>query len=215
MAAMVDVDGLKKLKEENPDAMVVTYVNSTAEVKALSDVCCTSANAVKVVQNIEAEKIIFTPDKNLAAWVQRFTEKTIIPWEGFCYVHNRFSREEVLKAKEKYPDAPVMVHPECKAEVIDVADEVLSTSGMVRFASETKSKTVLVGTEEGMLYRLKKENPDKTFLSAGIAKHCRGMKVTHLEDVHQSLLKNQFVIDLPEEIMDKARVSLERMLEYV
>ena len=215
MAQMVDAQGLRALKSRHPKAVVVTYVNSTAEVKAESDVCCTSANAIQVVQNIEADEIIFTPDKNLAHYVQRFTDKNIIPWDGFCYVHNRFSEEEVRRAKQAHPDALLIVHPECPAEVIDLADEVLSTSGMARIAQESPNKTFLVGTEEGMLYRLKKENPDKTFYSAGVAKMCRGMKATHLEDVYRSLLDEQHEIDLPEDIMNRARTSLERMLKYV
>jgi quinolinate synthase len=215
MARMVDVEGLKKLKEQHPKAKVVTYINSTAEVKAESHVCCTSANAIQVIQNVETDEIIFTPDRNLAAYVQRFTDKKIIPWEGFCYVHDRFTREEVIRAKESHPGSLLMVHPECPSEVIDVADEVLSTSGMVRVARESQAKTFLVGTEEGILYRLKKENPDKTFYSAGIAKMCRGMKLTHMEDVYQALVKNQYEMTLPKSIMDAARTAVERMLTYV
>ena len=215
MAQMVDVAELEKLKQQHPKALVVTYVNSTAEVKAESDVCCTSANAVKVVQNVEADEIIFTPDRNLAHYVQRFTKKKIIPWEGYCYVHDRFSKQEVIEAKQAHPDAVLIVHPECPPDVINEADEVLSTGGMVRFAKESSAKTFLVGTEEGMLYRMKKENPGKTFYSAGTAKMCQGMKVTHLEDLHQAFMKEQYAIDIPEDIMNRARTSLERMLEYV
>ena len=215
MASMVDVDGLLELKARHPNAVVVTYVNSTAEVKAESDVCCTSANAVQVVQNIEADEIIFTPDRNLAAYVQRFTNKKIIPWEGFCYVHDRFTKDEVVQAKKNHPDALLVVHPECPPEVIDEADEVLSTSGMIKFAKQSPAKKFLIGTEEGILYRLKKENPDKIFYSAGIAKICQGMKLTRLEDLYQALQKEQYTIEIPEAIMDRARISLERMLNYV
>jgi quinolinate synthase len=214
MAAMVNVDELKQLKAKHPDAMVVTYVNSTAEVKAESDICCTSANAVEVVQKLDTDKIIFTPDKNLAAWVQRFTEKTIIPWEGYCYVHNRFDVEEVKRARELHPEALLMVHPECPAEIIDLADEVLSTGGMVRVASESEVQTHLVGTEAGMLYRLRKENPSKDFYSAGVAKTCRGMKATHLEDLYDSLEQSKFEINLPGPVMDRARKSIRRMLDH-
>ncbi len=215
MAQMVDAQGLKKLKAQHPGALVVTYVNSTAEVKAESDVCCTSANAVQVVQNVEADEIIFTPDRNLASYVQRFTRKKIIPWEGFCYVHDRFTKEEVIRAKKAHSDALLIVHPECPPEVIDEANEVLSTSGMVQLARESSAKKFLVGTEEGILYRLKKENPDKTFYSAGVAKTCRGMKVTHQEDLYQALLKEQHTLKIPADIMDRARTALERMLTYV
>jgi len=215
MAKMVDVEGLKQLKALHPKSMVVTYVNSTAEVKAESDVCCTSANAVKVVENIEANEIIFTPDRNLALYVKRFTSKKIIPWDGYCYVHQRFTKKEVIQARQACPDAQLIVHPECPPDVIDEADEVLSTSGMVRFAKKSDAKTFLVGTEEGILYRLKKENPQKTFFSLGMAKACRGMKITYLEDLYQALLKDQFVIEISEDIMDRARTSLKRMLAYV
>ena len=215
MADMVTAYELKKLKAKHPRAIVVTYVNSTAEVKAESDVCCTSANAIRVVQNVDADEIIFTPDRNLASYVQRFTKKKIIPWDGYCYVHDRFTKEEVIQAKDAHPDALLMVHPECRPEVIDEADEVLSTSGMVRTARDSSAKKFLVGTEEGMLYRLKKENPDKTFYSAGTAKMCRGMKQTRLENLYHALQKEQHTIELPEGTMGRARTSLERMLTYV
>ena len=214
MAEMVDVQGLRELKAQHPEALVVTYVNSTAEVKAESDICCTSANAVRVVQQVDADKIIFTPDRNLASYAQRFTEKAIIPWDGFCYVHNRFTRQEVVRAKAAHPDAVIIVHPECPPEVIDEADEVLSTSGMVRFARESPAREFLIGTEEGLLNRLRKENPGKAFYSAGSAKICRTMKATQLEDVYQALLKEQYAIEIPGQIMDRARTSLERMLTY-
>ncbi len=215
MAEMVNVNELRALKKKHPRATVVTYVNSTAEVKAESDVCCTSANAVRVVENVKADEIIFTPDKNLAHYVQRFTKKKIIPWEGFCYVHQRFDPAEVRKAKEAHPDAVLVVHPECPPEVVDMADEVLSTSAMVRFAGTSNKNKFLLGTEAGMLYRLKKENPDKQFYSAGTAKTCRGMKATQLPDVYNALAKEQHRIELDPSVMDRARGALERMLEYV
>jgi quinolinate synthase len=215
MAEMADVEGLKKLKAKHPDAMVVTYVNSTAEVKAESNVCCTSANAIQVVQNVEANQIIFAPDRNLAAYVQRFTNKLIIPWHGYCYVHVRFTKEEVLRSREIHPDALIMVHPECSPEVIDLADEVQSTSGMIRVASECPAKKFLIGTEEGLIHRLKRENPNKSFYSIGSAKVCRGMKVTQLDDLYQSLSRKQYSVEIDETIMTRARQALERMLRYV
>lgn len=215
MAEMADVEGLKKLKEKHPDAMVVTYVNSTAEVKAESDVCCTSANAIQVVQNIKADKVIFAPDKNLASYVQRFTNKLVIPWDGYCYVHDQFTKEEVVQSKKIHPDALVMVHPECPPGVIDLADEVQSTSGMVRLAQKSPVKEFLIGTEEGLLHRLKRENPGKRFYSIGSAKVCRGMKVTRLNDLYQSLAKTQYSIEIGETIINRSRCALERMLQYV
>ncbi len=215
MADMANVEDLKKLKTKHPDAKVVTYVNSTAEVKAETDVCCTSANAVQVVQNIEADKIIFAPDKNLASWVQRFTDKKIIPWDGYCYVHEQYTVEEVEAAKAAHPDALIMAHPECPAKVADMADEVLSTSGMVKFAKETDAKKFLIGTEASMIHRLQKENPDKTFLALGKAKFCRGMKTTRLEDVYNALHREQHEITVPQDVMDKASLALEKMISYV
>lgn len=215
MAAMADIKSLQKLKAENPEAVVVTYINSTAEVKAESDVCCTSANAINVVQNIKARQIIFTPDKHLASWVQRFTDKSIIPWDGYCYVHDQFTVDEVMQAREAHPDSVVMVHPECQKGVADLADHVLSTSGMVRMARESKASVFVVGTEEGMLYRLKKENPDKQFFSLGTPKTCRGMKVTRIQDVYHALHENRFEIKLDTALMDRARSALEGMLTYV
>jgi quinolinate synthase len=215
MAEMVSAADLKAFKKVHPQAMVVTYVNSTAEAKAETDVCCTSANAITVVKKVPAEEIIFAPDKNLAAYVQRFTDKKIIPWDGYCYVHDQFTAEEVKQARAAHPEAVLIVHPECPPEVIDLADEVLSTSGMVTLARQNLATQFLVGTEEGMLHRLKKENPEKQFWNAGPAKTCRGMKITSLYDLHQALLREQFEINLPEQIMTRARGAIERMLYYV
>ena len=215
MADMIKGEELRALKEKYPDSKVVSYVNTNADVKAESDVCCTSANAVKVVKNVEAERIIFTPDKNLASYCQRFTNKKIIPWNGYCYVHERITREEVLLAKKKFPDALLLVHPECNPAVIDLADEVLSTSGMVSFAKESDKKRFLIGTEEGLIYRLRKENQKKEFYVAGRAKICRNMKLTTLNDVYLSLKEERYTIELPEEIINSAQKALGTMLKYV
>lgn len=166
MADMITAEELRELKEKYPDAKVVSYVNTNADVKAESDVCCTSANAVKVVKNVEAERIIFTPDKNLASYCQRFVDKEIIPWNGYCYVHERITKKEVLLAKKEFPDALLLVHPECNPSVIDLSDEVLSTNGMVKFSKESDKERFLMGTEEGLIYRLKKENSEKEFYIA-------------------------------------------------
>ena len=214
MADMITAEDLRRLKKNYPDAKVVSYVNTNADVKAESDVCCTSANAVKVVKNISAKRIIFTPDKNLAAYCQRFVDKEIIPWNGYCYVHEKIREEEVRLAKEKLPDALLLVHPECKPSVIDLADEVLSTSGMVSFAKKSDKKRFLIGTEEGLIYRLKKENPEKEFYSAGTAKMCRNMKLTTLNDVYLSLKEERYPIELPGEIIRSAQKALTAMLKY-
>jgi len=215
MADMITAEDLRRLKKNYPDAKVVSYVNTNADVKAESDVCCTSANAVKVVKNISAKRIIFTPDKNLAAYCQRFVDKEIIPWNGYCYVHEKIREEEVCLAKEKLPDALLLVHPECNPSVIDLADEVLSTSGMVSFAKKSGKKRFLIGTEEGLIYRLKKENPGKEFYTAGTAKMCRNMKLTALNDVYLSLKEERYAIELAGEIINSAQKALTAMLKYV
>lgn len=215
MANMVTPEDVLDMRKKHPEAKVVSYVNTNANVKAVTDVCCTSANAVEVVKNIDADEIIFVPDRNLGAYVKRFTDKKMILWDGFCYVHDRISKEEVLSAKKKYPEALLLVHPECRPAVIDIADEVLSTSGMLKFAKESNAESFLIGTEEGIIYRLKKENPDKEFYSAGTQKICLNMKLTRLEDVYNALNEEKYEITLPGEIIVAAKKSLEEMLKYV
>jgi quinolinate synthase len=215
MANMISADDILTLKKKYPEAKVVSYVNSTAEVKAVTDVCCTSANAVSVVQNIDAQQIIFGPDKNLASYCQRFVDKEIIPWSGYCYVHSRITREEVEQSKALYPDAVLLVHPECEAEVVELGDKVLSTSGMLRFAGESDAGTFLIATEMGLIYRLKKENPEKNFYPAGTLKTCLNMKKTSLEDVYLALSQHQHEITLSPEIIAAGRRSLEEMIRYV
>lgn len=215
MADMVSCEEVIALREKYPNTKVVSYVNTNADVKAVTDVCCTSSNAVEVVRNIEADRVIFIPDRNLASYVGRFVDKEIIPWDGYCYVHERITKDEVLKAKEKYPDALLLVHPECNPPVIDIADEVLSTQGMVDFVGESDNKRFLIGTEEGILYRLKKENPDKEFYPAGTPKICQNMKRTTLDDVYLALKDEQYPIEIPNEIISSAKRALEAMLQYV
>ena len=214
MADMITAEDLRILKEKYPDAKVVSYVNTNADVKAESDICCTSANAVEVVRNVKGERIIFTPDKNLAAYCQRFTNKEIIPWNGYCYVHEKIRKEEVRLAKEKFPDALLLVHPECNSSVIDLADEVLSTSGMLNFAKKSDKKRFLIGTEEGLIYRLKKENPGKEFYAAGTVKTCQNMKLTALKDVYFAIKEERYQVELPEEIIKRAGKALKAMLTY-
>lgn len=215
MANMVTPEDILELRKKHPNAKVVSYVNTNADVKAVTDVCCTSANAVKVVKNIDANEIIFVPDKNLGSYVMRFTDKKIILWDGFCYVHDRISKEEVLISKEKFPEALLLVHPECREEIIDIADEVLSTSGMIKFAKESSATSFLIGTEEGILYRLKKENPNKEFYSAGVPKICSNMKLTHLEDVYNALNEEKHEMILPKDIISASKKALQEMLRYV
>ena len=212
MADMITTEDLRRLKKNYPDAKVVSYVNTNADVKAESDICCTSANAIEVVRNVKGERIIFTPDKNLAAYCQRFTDKEIIPWNGYCYVHEKIREEEIRLAKKKFPDALILVHPECNPAVIDLADEVLSTGGMINFVKKSNKKKFLIGTEEGLIYRLTKENPGKEFYAAGTAKICRNMKLTTLNDVYFSLKEERYAIELPEGIIKSAGKTLKAML---
>jgi quinolinate synthase len=215
MANMVTPDDIMAMRKKHPKAKVVSYVNTNADVKAVSDVCCTSANAIEVVRNIDSDEIIFVPDRNLGSYAKRFTDKKMILWDGFCYVHDRISKEEVLSAKRKHPEALLLVHPECRGEVIDIADEVLSTSGMIKFTKESKAKSFLIGTEEGIIYRLKKENPEKMFYNLEIPRVCSDMKLTHLKDVYLALKEEKKEVTLSEDIISASKKALEEMLKYV
>ena len=212
MAAMVDVDGLRELKAKYPEAAVVSYVNTTAEVKAESDICCTSSNAVNVVNSLEEKKVIFVPDSNLANYVMRNTDKQIIPWKGWCYVHTKFSPEGIVKAKAKHVEAKVLVHPECVPEVVDLADEVFSTTGMINYVQESPDKIFIIGTEVGVVERLRQMFPEKTFYQAPPGGTCLQMKKTTLEIVLKSLEKEQFKVVVPENIRVRAQKALDRML---
>jgi len=213
MADMVTVQGLEAEKAKYPTHKVVTYVNSSAAVKAISDACCTSANAVKVVTNIDSDKILFVPDRNLGNFVSRFVKKEIICWKGFCPTHERLKVEDILQKKEEYPNAKVLVHPECRPEVVDIADKALSTSGIIKFCKEDNSKIFIIGTEEGILHRLKKENPDKTFILASERLVCPNMKLTSIEDLYEEVKNPVNEVIVPEEVIFKARKSLEKMYE--
>lgn len=212
MADMITREDVLELKRKYPDAVVCSYVNTNADVKAETDICCTSANAVDVIASLGARRVIFTPDKNLASYVARKVTTEIIPFNGYCYVHTRFTAADIRAAREAYPAAPVLVHPECNPEVIDLADRVLSTSGMVKFAKESPAKEFIVATEEGLLERMAREMPDKRFYSPGKARYCFNMKRTRLEDVLKSLTDEIYEVTVEPEVMDRARVSLERMI---
>lgn len=211
MADMVTSEGLKELKAQYPDYKVVTYVNSTADVKAISDSCCTSSNAINIVKNIESDKIIFVPDRNLANYVSRFVKKEIIPWQGFCPTHERLEVKDILEKKKDHPDAKVLVHPECKPEVVDISDRALSTSGIIKFCHDDNSKTFIIGTEMGILHRLKKENPEKNFILASDRLVCPNMKLTRLEDVYKALVDEEGVIELDNNIIKRAKEALVNM----
>jgi len=215
MAQMVTADEIKRAKNKHPKAPVVMYVNTLASSKALCDVCCTSANAVEVIKSLDAETILFGPDHNLAEYVAEKTGKTLIPVPecGFCPTHLLFQPEDVSVLKMQYPDATVMVHPECSTEMRKVADFVGSTSKMCRYAKESNAKTFIVGTEEGILHRLRTENPTKNFYLAYPDAVCPNMKLTTLDRLYTALKEEKNVVRVPEKVAKKARASLERMFE--
>lgn len=213
LADTITPEKLHLYKEKYPDAAVVTYINSSAAVKAESDICVTSANAAAVVDSLEAERIIFAPDRNLAHFVSKQTKKEIIPWPGYCITHHRISPDDVGRARRAHPDAPVIVHPECRPEVVEQADAVLGTGGMIRFVKETEAAEIIVGTEVGMLYRLRRERPDLKFylLSSGLL--CPDMKYTTPDKIVSSLEKMQYRITVSQGIQDRAAGALQRMLD--
>ncbi len=213
MADMITPEGLRELKAKYPKAKAVAYVNTTAAVKAESDICCTSANASKVVESLkDVNEIIFVPDKYLGMYTARFSKKKFIFWEGYCPIHVYILPEYIKKLKSEHPEAEVMVHPECIPETIDLADKVLSTSGMVRRAKESRAKEFIVGTEIGLLYRLKKENPQKKFYPATEKAICPNMKKTNLEKILWSLEDMKHKVVVPEDIRVKAKRAIDDML---
>jgi quinolinate synthase len=212
MADMVTVEGLLELKSSHPGVPVVTYVNSSAAVKAASDICCTSANAVKVVNSLPESEVIFVPDRNLGTYVSRFTNKTFHFWSGFCPTHERLKPEDVLRLKQLHPDALFICHPECNPAVVALADHVCSTTGMYSYCRESSAARIIVGTEAGILYRLKKESPDKEFILASPALICPNMKLTSLEDIRDALMTMEPVVKVPEHIRVPAKAALDRML---
>ena len=216
MADMITADELREIKKKYPDYSVVTYVNSTAEVKAESDICCTSSNAVKIVSSIPKEKgVIFIPDANLGSYVKsQLKRENMVLWPGYCSIHANITEEEVLELKAKHKSAVVFAHPECKTQVLSHADYILSTSAMIKKASEIKGKEIIIVTEQGILHPLKKSCPDKTFYSIQKAV-CPNMKKTTVDLVLESLELMQHNITLDEVILKKARRAVERMLEVV
>jgi quinolinate synthase len=213
MAHMAEPDDVLELKKQHPGAAVVTYINSTAAVKACSDVICTSSNALKIVERVEADEIIFVPDKNLGSYVQRFTKKRIILWKGFCPTHEKFTLEDLAAVRAKHPDALIMVHPECRPDVIDMADEVLSTGGMVKFVQKTDAKKIIVGTEIGMIHKLRSVAPHIDYILASDSFICPNMKKINLTKLLRSLQSEKTIVTVEEGVRDKARKALDRMLE--
>ena len=213
MAAMVDVESLGWIVDKNPEAEIVAYVNTTAEVKTKTDICCTSSNAIKVINSINNKNIIFIPDTNLGLYVKRFIKnKNIILWPGICPTHHNITKEDLLEIKRQHHNAEIIVHPECTPEVIDIADRVFSTQGMINYVSTSNSKEFIIGTEKELCYRLKKENPNKTFYSIKTAL-CPNMKKITLEKVLKSLETLEPTVELSDPIMKKARLPLQRMMD--
>ncbi|MEE8353118.1 MAG: quinolinate synthase NadA [Dehalococcoidales bacterium] len=215
MADMITADRLREKKREMPKAAVVCYVNSSAEVKAESDVCCTSANAVKVIESLPAGEVLFVPDQYLGSYIATQTGRTMTLWPGYCPTHVKIRSEDVIQRKKEHPGARALVHPECRPEVIELADEVLSTSGICRYARESDDDEIIIGTEIGIIYRLKKENPGKTFIPLSARAVCPNMKRITLEKVLWSLRETSGAVTVLEPIRVKAKRAVDRMLEIV
>jgi quinolinate synthase len=213
MANMVTVKAFREAKEKHPEAAVVCYVNSSAAVKAESDICCTSANAVNVVNSIQQKEIIFIPDKNLGAFVSLHTDKKVHLWPGFCHVHDNISEENIIELQKKHPDAVFLAHPECRPEVLNFADNILSTSGIVKEAEKSDSTEFIIGTEKEIAQSLKRKYPDKRFYSASKKAFCYNMKKITLESILNSLQNLEYEVHVPEHIRVKARKALDKMLE--
>ena len=213
LADMATVEALQKMKEQYLDAAVISYVNSSAAVKAESDVCCTSANAVNVVNSIEKNQVLFLPDKNLGSYAAEMTGKNVVRWDGYCYVHEDIKLDTIEKLKNLHPDAKLMVHPECTKTLRDLSDYIGSTSQMLAYVAKSDKKEFIVGTEDGLIHTLQKENPNKKFYSVGA--FCTGMKRINLEKVATALEKMQFRVIVPEKTRAKAKWALEKMLEYI
>lgn len=214
MADMVTAEDLREFKKLHPNAAVVCYINSSADVKAECDICCTSSNAVDVIRSVEQEEIIFVPDCNLGNYVAKMVpEKRIILWKGFCPTHHKVKAEDARKAKELHPDAMLLVHPECRPEVVELADYVGSTKQIIDYVAGSPNKKFIIGTEMGVLYKMKKDNPDKMFylLSSGFM--CPNMKKTTLKSVYDALKDMKYNITLDEDIRVRARIPLDRMLK--
>jgi len=213
MAEMVDIRELREYKEKNPETAVVSYVNTNAETKAESDICCTSSNAVKVVESRDNEEVLFLPDKNLGDYIGRFVQdKQVDVWEGFCATHDNIIPQDFRRSIEEHPDAEVVVHPECRPEIVEMADYVESTAGILKRAKQTEADEMIIGTEKEMGYRLKKEVPNKEYYFPG-EPTCTNMKKITLKKLLESIRTKEPVVEVDEEVAEKAMVPLKRMVE--
>ena len=215
LADMISPDELRQWKQRYPRAAVVCYINSSAGIKAESDICCTSANGVKVVNSVANDDILFVPDQNLGHYISTQTKKNMILYPGFCYVHHRLKPEQVKLAKQLHPDARVLVHPECPPEVIALAEAALSTSQMLRYVKASSHQSFIIGTEEGILHRLRLENPAKSFYLISNGQICTDMKKTTLEVLARTMELRQNIVTVPEEVRLKAKQAVDRMLAIV
>ena len=214
MANMINEEQLKEFKEKHPDIPVVCYVNSTAEVKALCDICCTSANAEKIIKSLNAEEVLFVPDTHLGKWSEYKLQTTkVTTYPGHCPTHLKIKKEDVLSAREKYPNSEILVHPECHIEVSKLADYVGSTSGIMNYVKESDKKSFVIGTEQGVIDRLKRDYPDKELIPIKEDFVCFNMKFNTMEDIYNALLYEQHEITVEKEIADKARKCITKMLE--
>jgi quinolinate synthase len=213
MADMIDIDSLREWKSAHPKAPVVCYINSSAAVKAESDICCTSANAVRIVQSLPEDEILMVPDQNLANYVASVTSKRVIAYPGLCPTHHRLTAQAVIEAREYHKDGVVLAHPECRKEVLDMADAVLSTAQMLRYVVQSPKELFLLGTESGIIHRMQKENPHKRFYAIGNALTCPNMKKTNLDSVIRAMEMSQHVMSVPPTIREQALRSIERMLD--
>ncbi len=213
MADMITAEQLREKKQEMPDVVVISYVNTTAEVKAESDLCCTSANAIQVANSVDpALPILMTPDKNLARYTKKHTDRKISYWDGYCVYHNNLTVEQVKRVKKAHPEAVFLAHPECRPEVLELAHEAKSTSGMIAYAANSDQREFIIGTETGILYPLSKANPDKQFFPADPNMICTDMKKTGLMDVLRALEILEPEVKVPEEIRVRAKTAVDRML---
>jgi len=216
MADMINAEQLRRLKQEHPDALVVCYVNSSAEVKADSDYCCTSANAVEVVNSLPKDRrIIFVPDQHLGRFAAERTGRDLVLWPGYCHVHVVITEDDIRTARAKYPDAIVMAHPECTEPVKELSDEMLSTSQMLKFAARSTAKRFIIATEIGIIHTLKKENPNAQFIAASERAICPNMKKINMEKIVWALEDMQYKISVPKAIREKAKKALDRMVEIL
>ncbi|NEW09575.1 quinolinate synthase NadA [Paenibacillus sp. SYP-B3998] len=213
MADMVNVEGLRAMKRQHPNAKVVAYINTSADVKSETDICCTSANAINVINSVDSDEIIWVPDKNLGDYVSKFTSKKVIIWEGYCNTHDMLTVKDVEEMRAQYPNAQFVVHPECRPEVVKLGDFVGSTTAIIKYCKESDCKEFIVGTEDGTGYQLRMDSPDKQFYFATKYLVCPNMKVNNLKKIVKCLETMQPEIYVPEDVADKARLSLERMLQ--